>query len=106
MKERELRQHVNCSLCRKPVVHTGLPLFWRVTVERFGIDAEAVQRNHGLMKFLGSARLATAIGPDEDMAKPVMEKAVLTLCESCAMEHGQLVDAAMQGTPAPIGSNG
>ncbi len=39
MKERELREHATCSLCRQKIGHTGLPLFWVVRIERFGIDA-------------------------------------------------------------------
>lgn len=86
MKERELRQHAYCSLCRNPIGHTGLPLFWRVTIERFGVEMGAVQRQSGFAMMLGSADLAAAMGPDEDMAKPVHEPIVLTVCETCAVE--------------------
>jgi hypothetical protein len=66
-------------------MHTGLPLFYRVTVERFGIDMAAVQRQaldcHAIV---GSAMLALTMGPDEDMAKPVSETIKLTVCEACS----------------------
>lgn len=86
MKEDELRKHATCSLCSKPIGHTHLPLFWKVTVERFGIDLLALQRQHGLGLMIG-APLAAVMGPDEEMARPMMEPKVLTVCEMCACER-------------------
>lgn len=86
MKEAELRQHTTCSMCKKPIGHTKLPLFWRVTVERFEIDLVAVQRQTGLGFMLGPD-LASVMGPDETMARPVMDPKVLTVCETCACER-------------------
>lgn len=85
MKERELRQHATCSLCEKKIGHTGLPLFWTVKIERFGIDLAAAQRQQGLGLMIGAA-LAMHMGPDEDVAKPVMEPVTITVCETCALE--------------------
>jgi len=85
MKEAELRKHATCSLCTRPIGHTRLPLFWKVTVERFGIDLAAVQRQQGLGLMIG-APLAAVMGPDETMASAVMEPKVLTVCETCACE--------------------
>jgi len=85
MRETELRQHATCSLCSKPIGHTRLPLFWKVTVERFGIDLLALQRQQGLGLMIG-APLAAVMGPDETMARPMMEPKVLTVCETCACE--------------------
>jgi len=85
MKEAELRQHTTCSLCRQKVLASGLPLFWRVSIERFGIDMQAATRQTGLALAMGSAQLAAIMGPDEDIARPVMDKAVLTVCEQCAI---------------------
>jgi len=79
-----------CAKCGKGVMHTGLPLFWRVTIERFGIDKAACDRRHGLETFFGGgivgAKLAGVMGPDEDIAQPVMDELKLILCEKCAME--------------------
>lgn|SRR5574340_349506 len=79
-----------CSKCRKGVMHTGMPLFWRVKIERFGIDMQAVQRLHGLESFFGGGRtgavMAGVMGPDEDLARPVMDAKALILCEDCAMK--------------------
>ena len=86
MKEAELRRHTTCDACHGKVLASGLPLFWRVKVERFGVDMRAAQRQDGLAAFIGSTALASVMGPDEDMAKPVMAPHVLTLCEPCAMK--------------------
>jgi hypothetical protein len=86
MKESELRKHATCTLCRKPIGHTGVPLFWRVTVERFGVDLNAMRRQDGLAAMLNSPRLAMVMGADEEIAKPMMEPITVTVCESCAME--------------------
>lgn len=94
MKEAELRR---CDLCRKKIGESGLPLFWRVTVERFGVDMQAVRRQDGLGQFMGSMLLAGVMGPGEDMAKPMMDPKVLTVCETCAMDElGRLVASALE----------
>ncbi len=100
MNERELRQHATCSLCNKPIGRTGLPLFWRVKIERFGIDMRAVQRQTGLAMMLGNAALAGVMGPDEDMATPVMEPVTLTVCEECALEERMPVAVMALDEPA------
>lgn len=87
MKEYELRQLSTCAVCGKKLLHTGLPLFWRVTIERFGIDVGAVRRLDGLAAMLGNAHLASIMGPDEDVAKPVMDSVRLVMCEPCAVEQ-------------------
>lgn len=84
MKRAELLTHAKCNVCNKPIGHTGIPLFWKVTVERFGVDLRAMQRQEALGTFLGSQALGVVMGPDEDMAKPMMDKpAIATVCETC-----------------------
>jgi hypothetical protein len=85
MKRAELLTHAKCTHCHRQIGHTGLPLFWKVTIERFGVDMNAVKRQDGLGAFLGSQALGAVMGPDEDLAKPMMDRAELTLCEECAM---------------------
>lgn len=88
MKEKELRKHTTCSLCRGKILAGGIPLFYRVTIERFGVRLNAVERQQGLTMMLGgSAVLAAAMGPDEDMTQPVMEPLVLTVCENCSTDR-------------------
>lgn len=85
MKAQELRAHATCSLCREKIGASGLPLFYRVTIERFGVKLDAVRRQTGLEMMLdGHVGIAQAMGPDEDMAVPLMEKLVLVVCEACS----------------------
>ena len=86
MKQRELSKHVKCNGCGNHIARSGLPIFWRVKVERFGIDTTAVKRQHGLSVFLGSAELASFMGPDEDMTIDLMEPKTMTLCDACALK--------------------
>ena len=86
MKEKELRKHATCAMCGNKVLASGLPLFWRVTVERFGVDLKAVSRQQGYSMMLGSAEIALAMGADEDMAQPLMEPVTLTVCERCGTQ--------------------
>lgn len=87
MKENELRESANCGVCSKGFGHTGLPLFWRITIERFGIDMTAVQRQDGLAQLLGgSSQLANIMGTDADMTKPMMDPVKVTICEDCIIK--------------------
>lgn len=104
MKERELRQHATCSLCRKAIGHTGLPLFWRVKIERFGIDMAAAQRQQGLGMMIGGP-LAMVMGPDEDLAHLIHET-TLTVCEACALERDLPVAALAECGTAKERSDG
>ena len=74
-----------CARCKKGVMHTGLPLFYRVTVERMGVDGRAVNRQAGLEQFLGgNAQIANIMGSNEDMGLPIGPAAQGLLCETCA----------------------
>lgn len=86
MKERELRNHLKCDGCGNPIAHTGLMIFWRVRVERFGVDVNAAKRQDGLAAFMGSAALASVMGPDEDMTIELMEPKTITFCDECAVK--------------------
>ena len=84
MKERELRAIAKCAICDKPFGHSGLPLFYRVTIERYGVDLSAVKRQDGLGAMLGSAALAQVMGEDAEMAT-VIDSGCLTVCEPCSL---------------------
>jgi len=107
MKERELRQHVICSHCGQKILAGGIPLFWRVTIERFGIDLKAVERQQGLTMMLGGhAVLAAVMGPDEDIAKPMMELVTVTICEDCGTSAIPVALLAEIGTKKAEAANG
>ena len=84
MKQDEIKP---CCKCGKGVMHTGLPVFWQVTIQRMRIDVGAVQRQHGLEMMLGSPLLAFHMGPQEDMIKPLFDANTAWLCEKCAIEN-------------------
>lgn len=76
-----------CALCSKGLMHTGIPLFYRVTVQRFGFDALAIDERRGLELMLGSPVLAEVMGSRTPLAKALFEPAYsLLICEECAMK--------------------
>jgi len=84
MKQTEIKP---CCNCGKGVMHTGMPLFWRIKIERMGVDMSAVRRQHGLEMVLGGhALLAFHMGPQEDLAKPLFEEHTVLLCDACSTE--------------------
>jgi hypothetical protein len=88
MKEKELREKAVCSVCLKKIGQSGLPLFWTLKIERHGIDMGAVQRKTGLAHMLGGhAILASAMGPNEEMTKPLMAPVCVVVCETCSMKQ-------------------
>lgn len=95
MKEKELRESSDCGICKNKIGTCGIPLFWRVTIERFGLDARAIQKQDGLGAMLGNSVLASFMGPDEDLARAVMEPIKVILCEKCAIE--QKINVAVLG---------
>lgn len=118
MKEKELREAADCALCRKPFGHTGLPLFWRITVERLGVKLDVVRRQDHLAGFLGSPLLAMHMGEDREMTQPMMQPITVTICETCAMdrqygfllpvlaERAKPIDPEPSGAADPVASGG
>ncbi len=84
MKEKELREHAICTICNQNITHTGLLLFWTVTVEQHRIKLDAVQHQDRLAQMLGSSRLAQIMGIDAEMTETVLKPVTLTFCEICA----------------------
>ena len=85
MKEKTLREHAICSLCRQKIGASGLPMFWTVEINQYVINMSAAQRQQGLGLMLGGA-LALHMGPDEDLAKALGEPAKITVCASCTAD--------------------
>ena len=96
MKERELREACICCLCCKKIGETGLPIFYRVRIERHGLDAHAVRRQAGLEMMLGGhVAIAQAMGPNEDMTQELMEPKTVTICEMCSQEPHRFMMVAL-----------
>lgn len=87
MKEKELRKVSVCRLCDEKIGKSGLPLFMRVSVKRYGLKADAIKRQQGLGMMLGGhGLLAQVMGPNEDMAEIIHENEI-TVCETCASKN-------------------
>ena len=87
MKEKELRACATCGLCHKKMGDSGLPLFYRVRIERHIVKLDAVKRQAGLEMMLnGRVALAQVMGPDEEMTMPVMDPIEFTVCETCSTD--------------------
>ena len=85
MKQSELKK---CALCGLGMMHAGVPIFYRVTLERFCVDVSALQRRHGLELMLsGNAVLAAVMGPNEDIAKSLDDNVTLLICMDCATKR-------------------
>jgi hypothetical protein len=75
-----------CRLCGKGVAHTGLPLFWRVRIERMGIDHTAVVQTDAMERhFMGNVAIARAF-QDPEIAKPIGDAVQVLVCEDCALK--------------------
>lgn len=86
MKEDELRLYAKCSLCGKPIGHTGMPIFSRVTVERIGILMHKVRRQDGLAAMLESPALASIMGANEDLTMSIGGAVTLSVCDRCYLD--------------------
>lgn len=84
------RDFAPCALCGRGVAACGHVHFYRVRMEQFVFDANAIRRQHGLETMLGqAAALAQALGPDEDLAKRVSVTEQL-VCGECALTSDAL----------------
>lgn len=84
MKAGELQP---CALCGQGLMHNGLPLFWRIRLERFGVDRHAVNQAAGMETFFGGAVALARVFSDPEIATPVGEVRTILVCESCAGER-------------------
>lgn len=74
-----------CSLCGKGLMHTRLPLFWRVRIERMGVNMDKMRQQAGLEMMLGSVAIARVMGAHDGLAEPLSDKPTeLLVCEDCA----------------------
>jgi hypothetical protein len=74
-----------CVLCGEGMMHSGHPIFLRITVEQLGIDCNAVNRARGMELMMGgNAMLANIMGADENLAKVIDGKSNMLICLPCA----------------------
>lgn len=88
-------EFTKCKGCGKGVAHTGLPIFWRVKIERMGIDGNAVRQTDAMERYFGghaggsmgqSALAVSRVFQDPIIAKPIdgIEPVTALLCETCS----------------------
>lgn len=81
-----------CPICKNGLAHSGIPLVWKISVERVGIDARAVQRTAGLEQMLGgNVALANVFSPDNDFGVGLGGPITLVICEPCALENSIVI---------------
>lgn len=83
-----------CARCGKVMLASGMPIFYRLTVEHCGIDARAVQEKVGLAMMMGGGEaglaLAGIMGPGRDPVV-VLDAGAVNVCMACAIESVELL---------------
>ena len=86
-----------CAICGKGVAHTGVPLFYRVRIERMGIDHRAVQHASGMEQYFGGAVAIARVFADPEIASRIGDETTILVCESCSVESHPLAMLAERG---------
>lgn len=73
-----------CRICERGVMHSNQFTFYKVSVEHHAVDIQAVIKAQAMEQTMGSPVLAHAMGPDEDLSKPVDRPEVFLVCMECA----------------------
>ena len=81
----------NCALCYKGVAHDNSLIFYRVTIETYGLEIANINRQTGLEIMLGGhASLANVMGPDAPIATRVHDPEPKLVCLSCLIDGATL----------------
>mgnify|MGYP003409048705 FL=1 len=89
LKEAELRALATCAHCHKKISETGIPTFFKVTIESHILNIPAIQRQQGLGMILGGG-LALHMGADEDMTVTLEPPRTVMVCQVCSLEPRML----------------
>lgn len=82
-----LSEHVRkCDICNEGIAR-DIPIFYRLHIERMGVDARAARSIVGLTMILGSERLAAAMATDDQVAKPIGDPDELVVCQRCGNDR-------------------
>ena len=88
MKEKELRDIATCHICGNKIGACGIPTFYRVRIQHWGLKLDAMQRQTGMeMMMNGHVALAQIMGADEDMATQLGDDIEITVCHTCSYEE-------------------
>lgn len=75
-----------CLMCGKGVMHTGIPLFYRVKLERFGVLANEVRRVAAMEQFMGGNVGIARAFHDPELTQTMMPEVSGLVCETCSMK--------------------
>jgi len=79
-----------CDLCGSPVsgnTRDGKAIdFRRITIDRFMLNPQALQREIGMQMVCGSAEMARVMGPNENIAELFTSREFL-ICNPCAYDE-------------------
>ena len=79
------QEHIkNCIGCNKGVAHDGEITFYRISFDIMMFNAAAIKRQHGLEMMVGSAMIASIMGPNEDLAVALGQPIHALVCDGCA----------------------
>lgn len=97
LKARDIRK---CGCCKRGVMHGGDIYFYRLRLEQFVVNPDAVRRRHGLELAIGS--LADVMGLNESIAHG-MGETLITICGPCAHQvtFGQILCALEERSEKP-----
>jgi hypothetical protein len=97
LKRKEI---TNCELCGNGLAKNGQFVFYRVRVEQYVLDGNAINRRHGLETFFGGggagALLAQAMGDDEDLAKQMSDSKPRLVCQGCAIDSAMALPRLLE----------
>lgn len=93
MKAKDVQK---CAVCRKGLMHAGTPLFWKIRLQRMGLDRRAIEQTAGLEMMMGNVALARVMGPDPDIAKPLTDERTVLVCEPCAGQQVSVYQIGLQ----------
>lgn len=74
-----------CAICSKGVMHQGVPLFFRVTIEHMCVDVREVERSAGHEQFIGNVALSRVFH-DPDIAQKIGESKSVLVCQRCSLQ--------------------
>ena len=76
-----------CKICGLGVAHTRAPLFYRVKIERMGLERQAIERTAAMEMYMGGAVRLARVFEDPIIAKPIHEGTTILVCEACALKE-------------------
>ncbi len=93
-----------CAKCGKGLMHSGIPIVWKMTAHRVGVDIRKIDQQAGLELMIGHAVIAAVLAPAFDYGVAVARPVEFMLCEPCALDGNLLavlLDDLANDAPAP-----